>query len=349
MNKLLLSKAALTIVLLLTIGQSGHATSWRINNNASRRAHFADINAAMSSADVVAGDTLYMDPGTSLAGDQTVTKQVTIVGPGFFRGDAPHAFAYFQNRLYITASNTKVEGIIMSSDDIYIRAQNVTIERCKFRTIYVGDSEYDNARYATIRQCYGGCIDGRGNTSNVSAYCTVENCILIKSGWPGCLYELYIPTIRHNYLKETEDNAVLSSLDNAIIQDNIILNSKKNTNLFSSVTNISDFSHNVMSCAETTYSSIPSENNKYGYTSEADIFTLTGQNDQRYQLKDDSPAKNYASEENGGGDCGPYGGLTPYVAGGMPNGYPYYTKAIIPAKSKNGKVNVSLKIKTQNE
>ena len=334
---------------LLAIATNVSAKSWRINNNAAAAPNFYSINAAMSSADVTAGDTLYVDPGTSFSDEQTVTKQVTIVGPGYFRGDAPHGFVYFQNRLNINASNTKVEGIIMSSDDIYIRAQNVTIERCKFRTIYVGDSDYGNARYATIRQCYGGCIDGRGNTSNVSAYCTVENCILIKSGWPACICDLYIPTIRHNYLKETEDNAVLSSLDNAIIQDNIILNSKKNTNLFSSVTNISDFSHNVMSCAETTYSSIPSENNKYGYTSEADIFTLTGQNDQRYQLKDDSPAKNYASEENGGGDCGPYGGLTPYVAGGMPNGYPYYTKAIIPAKSKNGKVNVSLKIKTQNE
>ena len=69
-------------------------------------------------------------------------------------------------------------------------------------------------------------------------------------------------------------------------------------------------------------------------------------NDQLYQLKEDSPAKGYATD---GGDCGPYGGLTPYVPGGLPNGYPYYTKAIIPAKSKNGKVNVSLKIKMQNE
>lgn len=342
-------KTTLNIIIataLVAVATTVSAKSWRINNNAAAAPNFTSINAAMSSADVTAGDTLYLDPGTSLSGDQTVSKQVTIVGPGYFRGDAPHAFAYFPNRLYITASNTKIEGIIMSSDDIYIRAQNVTIERCKFRNVYVGDSDYDNARYATIHQCYGECVQGRGKTSNTSAYCTVENCILISSAGLGCIYNLYTPTIRHNYLKKTENSAVLYSLDNAIIQDNIMLNTKTSTNLLSSVSNISNISQNVMSCAETTYSSVPTDVNKFGNTSEAGIFTLTGMNDLRYQLKDDSPAKGYASD---GGDCGPYGGLTPYVAGGLPNGYPYYTKAIIPAKSKDGKVNVSLKIKTQNE
>ena len=346
-------KTTLNIIIataLVAVATTVSAKSWRINNNAAAAPNFTSINAAMSSADVTAGDTLYLDPGTSLSENQTVSKQVTIVGPGYFRGDTPHAFAYIQGCLYINAASTKVEGVIMLSD-IRIKAPNVTIERCKFTMIEVGDDRA-NAQNCTIRQCYGERIEGQGASYNgynyhlCSSYCTVENCILISSAGWGCIYDLYTPTIRHNYLKETENSAVLYSLDNAIIQANIMLNTKTSTNLLSNVNNISNISQNVMSCAETTYSSVPTDVNKFGNTSEAGIFTLTGMNDLRYQLKDDSPAKGYASD---GGDCGPYGGLTPYVAGGLPNGYPYYTKAIIPAKSKDGKVNVSLKIKTQNE
>ena len=76
------------------------------------------------------------------------------------------------------------------------------------------------------------------------------------------------------------------------------------------------------------------------------VFVLKGTNDQRYQLKADSPAKGAATD---GGDCGPFGGLYPYVIGGKPAGYPYYTKAVIGTRAENGKINVSLNIKMQNE
>lgn len=294
----------------------------------------------MSSDDVLAGDTLYLDPATSLSGEQTVSKQVTIVGPGYFRTDTPHAFAYLQDALTINAASTKVEGVIMLNE-IRIRAQDVTIERCKYTTIVIGNSFYHlNAQFAKIRQCYGGRIAGQGSNNNYSSYCTIENCILISSS--TCIDGLSIPEIRRNYIKETASSFLFANINSATITDNIIINTyETGVRLFSSVSNSVNVSHNVMSGTENA--SYP--DNIYEGT-EADIFTLTGQDDQLYQLKDDSPAKGYASD---GGDCGPYGGLTPYVAGGLPNGYPYYTKAIIPAKSQDGKVNVSLKIKMQNE
>lgn len=329
---------------LMAVATSATAKSWRINNNAAAAPDFASINAAMSSADVLAGDTLYLDPGTSLSGEQNVSKQVTIVGPGYFRTDTPHAFAYLQSYLYITAASTKVEGVIMLGET-RIQAPNVTIERCKCTTIDVGYYQR-NAQYCTIRQCYGGRIVGQGSSNNgynhhlLSSYCTIENNILISSS--NCIYNLYLPKIRRNYIKETASSFPFHDLNSATITDNIIINTyETGVRLFSYVSNSVNVSHNVMSGTENA--SYP--DNIYGEI-EADIFTLTGMNDQRYQLKDDSPAKGYASDE---GDCGPYGGLTPYVAGGLPNGYPYYTKAIIPAKSKDGKVNVSLKIKMQNE
>ena len=338
-------KATINIIIttvLLTVATIANAKSWRINNNEAAKPDFVSINAAMSSENVTAGDTLYLDPGTSISGDQTVTKQVTIVGPGYFRTDTPHRFAYFLSNLLIRAAYTKLEGII-SNATINVQAQNVTIERSKFTNVCVGYSGSD-AKYATIRQSCGANVYGYSSNynKNISAYCTIENNILIHGS--NVIDYLYLPIIRHNYIRETGSNHVFSRLDNATITDNIIINGNTAANILYNVTNSINISNNVMSCEETTYGGI--NNNKFGYTSEADIFALTGQNDQLYILKDDSPAKGYATD---GGDCGPYGGLMPYVAGGLPSGYPYYTKAIVPVKSVNGKVNVSLKIKMQNE
>ena len=326
---------------LLAVATSATAKSWRINNNAATASNFNSINAAMSSNEVTAGDTLYLDPGTTLSDQQTVTKQVTIVGPGYFRGNAPHRHAYFHNPVVINAANVKLEGLVFDNN-LNICAQQVTVERCIFKVIKISNGNYANAKYATIRQCYGQRVYGNGETSIESAFCKIENCILINSYDP--INGLYLPVIQHNYLKCTSSGSgerVLSRLNGAKITDNIIINSSSSSLIYNNVNSSEDISHNIFS--GDTNASFP--DNKYGYT-EADIFTLTGMNDQLYQLKEDSPAKGYATD---GGDCGPYGGLTPYVPGGLPNGYPYYTKAIIPAKSKNGKVNVSLKIKMQNE
>ena len=65
-----------------------------------------------------------------------------------------------------------------------------------------------------------------------------------------------------------------------------------------------------------------------------------------YTLVEDSPAKGYGTD---GKDCGIFGGLYPYVKGGLPQGHPYYTKAVISPRAENDKVNVSLKIKMQDE
>ena len=87
-------------------------------------------------------------------------------------------------------------------------------------------------------------------------------------------------------------------------------------------------------------------NNKYGYTSEADIFTLTGQNDQRYQLKDDSPAKGAADD---GGDCGPYGGRFPYVPSGYPLGMPRFETSAADTRPQSGQVSVTQTVTIQKQ
>lgn len=348
--KTIVTKTLAVMALLSLTATASTARSWRINNDVTKKADFTDLNAAMSSADVMAGDTLYMDPGCNLSSKQTVNKRVTIVGSGYFRNDAPHRLVTISGKLYLTAQHIKVEGIAITGTT-YLCSDYITVERCKAGNIYINENwNTAAAQFATIRQCYATGVHGGSSPSNYpnkTSFATIENCILISSNTP--VSSLYSPTIRNCYLKYSGTStsasvASLSSIDNASITNNIILRNSVPSNVLYDVSN-SVISNNVMSCTETTYSDI-GENRYLDSADESLVFALEGINDQRYQLKADSPAKGYATE---GGDCGPFGGLYPYVIGGKPKGYPYYTKAVIGTRAEDGKVSVSLNIKMQDE
>lgn len=342
--------------LLVFAATTASASSWRINSNASQKPKFASINAAMNSTDVVAGDTLYLDPGCGLTADQTVSKQVTIIGPGYLRNNAPYGSAAITGRLYITAPYTKIEGVIISSE-LRIQAQYVTIERCFINANISIGYDNKNGQYANIRQCYiDGYIEGYNSGNiNYSGHSTIENNIIISSryfsnGSGGVINYLQYSEITNNYVSATHKGEyygawVIGNITGGTIKNNILLNTGKEKNNVLTKNSNTIVTNNVMSCAEGTYANIG--DNKYlDSTDESLVFSLQGTNDQRYQLKTDSPAKGYAADD---GDCGPYSGTYPYVISGLPAGYPYYTNAVIGTRSKDGKINVSLNIKMQNE
>lgn len=326
-------------LLALSATTAIQARSWRINNNVMLNPNFTDINAAMSSSEVAAGDTLYLDPGCGLTTEQIVTKQVTVIGCGYFRADAPHKLASILSDFAIKAPNTKVEGVIFSNK-VLVCASEVTLERCKVSgEIWIApiyQNSYQTAQNVTIRQCYATRVAGVSSTEKRSAYCTIENCIIMHNGAYGVIAELYCPTIRNCYLREANNASISYShifhdISNATAVNNIYLNVSKASQIWDS-SNADLNQNNISSSVE-------------GNT-EANIFTLQGADDSRYQLKDDSPAKGAAAD---GGDCGPFGGDYPYVIGGLPMGHPYYTKAVISPRSDNDKVKVSLQIKMQND
>jgi hypothetical protein len=329
-------KLFMAVTLIAVAATTVQARSWRINNDVTKAPDFTSINAAMSSEDVVAGDTLYMDPGCGLTSAQTISKQVVVIGCGYFRAEAPHAMASIVAVITINAPYTKIEGVIFNAQ-VRVTASNVTIERCKAQEIYVG---YNNvtAQNVTIRQCYATRVRGNDKTSLQSAYCTIENCIIMHNGDYGVIDELYFPTIKNCYLREAQSSSnlyqsnVFSNLSHYTVHDNIIINVNRPTQIWYGCSDAELVQNNVISSSD-------------GVT-ETSVFALEGADDRRYQLKEDSPAHGAATD---GGDCGPSGGLYPYVPGGMPAGHPYYTKAVISPRSENDKVKVSLQIKMQNE
>jgi len=234
--------------------------------------------------------------------------------------------------------------------DTYIDANYCTIERCKTVSIHITSGSKYTAQYATIRQCYSTRVEGSGAESNNSAFATIENCIISYTSYYGPIFNLYSPNIRNNYLKETYSDTesystVFDNVKNATIVNNIILNASKNNQLLYKVTS-STVTNNVMSCSESTYSSMAETNRFSNSTAESAIFACKGINEAYYQLKEDSPAKGFAMD---GGDCGPYGGRYPYVPSGFPLGLPRVESSSVSKRSQDGQVSVTQTVSIQKQ
>ena len=340
---------SIALVLMMLISTNTYAKSWRINSNASAGAKFADINTAMNSEDVHNDDTLYLDPGTNISSQQTVSKRVTIIGTGYFHHQSqPYGFTKLSGGIVMKATKSKIEGVEINSG-CTISANNVTIERCFINGIGIS-SNGTNCKNATIRNClinttnsYYFGISGQGDASTNTENWNIENNI-ITGGYNARINALYSANILNNYLLSNtgySDRYCVSSMNNCSIINNIMINTTTRNNIFS---NLSDciIHNNVLSCNEGQH-----PNNKcLGSNDEAFIFRMTGNDDLKYRLCEESPAIGYATD---GGDCGPYGSGYTYVPGGLPYGIPYYTESNIATMDQDGKLKVSLKIAINNE
>lgn len=345
-------KAAFAAVVLTIVGaQTVSAKSWRVNNNSTKKANFVDINAAMASADVVAGDTLYLDPGSVLASAQTISKAVTVIGTGYFLQNGMVA-ATINNSVSITAEGAKLNGVSINGT-VSIRANNITLERCN---IHAHVYSYSGTRYGLIvLQCY---INNSNDYSSIQGEfrsATIKNNIIMHqyngSDYYSALENVHDSEISNNYLVVTGcsnsyQRNVLNNITNSQIYNNIIAHGSFPNLIFanSGAANNNGFYNNVITAAEGTYSNVQD----IVYLGSADVSSVfaKGINDAAYRLKEDSPAKGAGF---GGVDCGPYAGATPYVESGLPLYHPYIKKAVVAGKAVNGEVDVELNIKMQNE
>lgn len=343
-------KAAVAAVVLTIVGtQTVIATSWRVNNNSTKKANFVDINAAMASAEVVAGDTLYLDPGCVLASEQKISKAVTVIGIGYFLKNGMVA-ATINNSVSISAEGAKLNGVSINGT-VYIKANNITLERCKTQRVYSSSGP----RYRlTVLQCYINCTNTDIPIYGEFRSATIKNnIIMLNNGNDSngyAIYNVHDSEISNNYIAVLNCNSklrqVLNNITNSQIYNNIIKHAKDPNLIFanSGVANNNGFYNNVITAAEGTYSNV--QDIVYLGTADMSSVFAKGINDAAYRLKEDSPAKGAGF---GGVDCGPYGGATPYVESGLPLYHPYIKKAVVAGKSVNGEVDVELNIKMQNE
>ena len=343
-------KAAVAAAVLTFVGaQTVSAKSWRVNNNSTKKANFVDINAAMASADVVAGDTLYLDPGSVLASEQKISKAVTVIGTGYFLQNGMVA-ATINNSVSITAEGTKLNGVSVNGE-VSIQANNITLERCKInKRVY----SYKGPRYGlTVLQCFINNPNTANSIEGEFRNATIKNNIIISSfasyGYSTAINNVHDSEIANNYLAVNNtyyNRHVLYHITNSQIYNNIIRHAKDPNLIFanSGAANNNSIYNNVITAADSTYTNVKD----IVYLGSADMSSVfaPGISDAAYRLKEDSKAKGAGKD---GADCGPYGGATPYVESGLPLYHPYIKKAIVAGKSVNGVVDVELNIKMQNE
>ncbi|MGN1263970.1 MAG: hypothetical protein ACI4TW_08020 [Prevotella sp.] len=348
MKTTLIFKAALSAAMLCLCSiNTASAKSWRINNDTRMKANFVGINEAMGSAEVLNGDTLYLDPGCVLTSTQTITKSVTIIGPGYFlqNGMVPSRITAGLN---CSAEGIKLTGVIMEGS-VYIKANYITLERCMIKNdVY----SYNTAGWygLSVIQCYlrnsTNSVTLQGNFSNA----TIKNNIICHCcANYSVIKDVHESEISNNYIlmeHNTNTKYCLQDITNSQIYNNIIINKAYPDNVFanSGSDNNNGFYNNVISAAEGAYSNVTDI--VYLGTGDTSTIFADGDNDEIFRLKDDSPAKGVATD---GGDCGPHGGATPYVESGLPLYHPFISEVTVSAKPVNGKINLKLKAKMQNE
>lgn len=324
------------------------AASWRVNSNTAMSADFADVNAAMSDERVAAGDTLYIDPGTFISATQNITKRVTIVGPGYFHQGAPIQSAVFSGVVSIkeAAAGTKIEGCVLEKD-LYVYGANSIVERNYTKSVVTlaADNITVHANYMES----GSSISGASQKGAV----VTNNIIKISSTAESAFFRFTNATISNNVVLATYpyDNpkvSFLKSVYNSVVTNNIYIKTYNASyaGLNSPVSNNNIIENNVISCSSDHADWANFPNNTFlGSSDLTAIFDTTGTADRYYRLCENSPAKGAGVN---GSDCGAYAGDS-YVPSGLPLFYPYFSRVEIPSVTTDGKLNIKLNIKTQNE
>ena len=312
------------------------ARNWRINNLPEAKADFLSIDAAMASADVKSGDVLYLDPGCHLTGEQRVTKGVTIIGTGFNLGGSEMESSV--SSINVQCSNVVLKGVhiqnnFYANSDSY---KNVEVVRCKIGSVSASAP-------MLVASCYITYSVGLGNNARLYNNIILGPVSMSEGGIMRNNAVVGEPSYSSNPLVHTTRCTVV---DNIII-NTYAYNPEYVNNTFGNTAPSygNDIKGNILSTdAEHAYADHPS--NAYIGATVAKMFVNEGAYDERYRLKEDSPAKGAGY---GGNDCGPFAGMYPYVMSCRPKNIPYIYEAIVPNRPTDNKITVTVKAKNQNE
>lgn len=365
MKKLILLAAAVTFAF------AANAKVWRINYDENANADFRTITAACSSAKVANTDTLYCEPGNHAgsAGDNVISRKgMKVFGPGWgfepnYGGTSTIADARFSARVRVAANNVYVSGIVGDGELEIATKRNVTLDRCKISAVKA--SHIDTLNSVTIKNCYLGKIFMEYISKEFKNIYITNNIIESRQRYTENQaidfgYDISKQNVSNvNILRNTIVFAPYNSgrtpiyVYNSLIQDNIIINPSDPEMVIDFATDRGNIIRkNVFSMSDGVANTEIIANfpdNYYVSATEASTFTCTQstyRTEQYFQLKDGSPAKNAAYD---GGDCGAFGGSTPYIICGRPQGIPYITDVEVPAQPKDNKLTVTFKVANQNE
>jgi hypothetical protein len=291
---------------------------------------YATAQAAHDAA--VAGDIIYLEPSSVTNNDfgsLELTKQLTIVGPGYLLDKNPNTS--FDTRVpristlrfQKGSANSSITGVHITSST-FINCNNITISRCRIQGIALGTngSPATYGSYATINKCL---IEGNiyGNASDPSGdNCTFSNNLIVNGSTQVIMSSLDNCTINNNTFASLDYGRYggqLAGIIGCVISNNIF-DYRNYTYAFAAISSTAGttFSNNV--CIG--ISALPSGNGNVNgasgvnlYANENPLQTITNLGDNVFQLGVGSAAIGVGT---GGTNAGAFGGANLYLLSGIP-------------------------------
>jgi len=320
-------KSLSVIALLMLVQLVSNATVHRVNNvyPAGKFASFAEAHDAAS-----AGDTIYVEGTSASYGDITVTKKLVIIGTGYFLSQNPQTQATtfsstFSSVTFSSGSSYSVIQGFTITNSIYINSGYITV-----KSNYCGNAVSISASNTTIQQNYISAITGDASSvyNNIAIWNNIIGSHIHMNGNYSGVFS------NNTYIYGGYTTAYALNLYNFTISNNII----KEAYI---APNNCPFYNNLHGRTDAL---LPTGNgNQLGVNMSNMFVGGTASTDGQYQLIETSPAINYG---NDGTDCGAFGGIFPYVIGGIPQGIPSVYQITAPSygSSTNG-LNVTVKAK----
>ncbi len=326
------------------------AKIWRVNNTGVP-ADFTSAQAAHNSSSVVNGDTIHLEASGATYGSLTLSKQLIIIGNGYFLGtlgsnanpdlQANPATSLLSSVLFNTGSNGSVlEGCTLSSTlTVTNGVSNIIIRRNRLANVTLGLSSNIQVLQNYIDNTTNASINGDGNpATNLQINNNViANAINLGSASNGDFM---------NNIIEMGASFGVHNLTGFRVWNNICVNSctvnLASCDSRSNIGNASQFGTLNGNQSGITMSTVFEDHlNTNSAFSE----------DSRWQLKTGSPGIGAAwNGTSTGGDCGIFGssasGIS-YVLSGIAN-VPSIYKLAAPATTTSNTLNITISTRTNN-
>lgn len=336
-------RAILALAAILFTSICAKATVITVSNNPVTAGMYTKIQDAADAAK--AGDTLYIHPSGTTYGDISIKKQLTLIGGGYRRDEAPASnwiseisSISFDETLFET-DGSKFIGLHITSNigipstGTQALVEKILIERCFIGTVFMRGNNW------VVKNSITGSVQV-GQWSNIIISNNVIKSYVHSSDKPSVL------VLNNFFIGGQTNNNYISSITNAIFANNIFLAQDPTFNASPYNSNFNIFNNNAFVISNTsTFNAIPGTNTGTGnifhkladikladanmiLTSSVSSFsrgnnTPVNKDNWTFDLSSSSPGKNYGTDKT---DVGIYGGAYPMPnLGGIPN-IPFITE-----------------------
>lgn len=300
------------LLLCVAVTASAQAAIWRVDANTANQADFRTLQDVHDSADVAAGDTLYVAgfSGTDY-GSLIATKPLAIFGPGYFLDENPEtqalpAPATMQALEFADGSGGSLMSGMTIEGVVTIRTEEVTLRRNRITNLIAVEANRATLLQNHITRQRATAIDIMDSQNVIIE----ANFIEAAGGAISAIYAIQSAAtssaqVRHNVVfTSATENGLL--LHNAVVENNILRSGP-----FNGTGN--DVRNNLANADQFGTEDGNQANVDMGAVFVGADGTST---DGQWQLRAGSPAAGAGVD---GVDAGMFGGASPYVLSGLPD------------------------------